>query len=91
MKTIAQQLNVTDFPFEIKDKQERVIYFENSDEYWVKTEYDSSNNIISNNIIYWQDSNGAIIDKRPKEAKIQYNRPKEIITLNGIKYQRIDE
>lgn len=86
MKTIAQQLNITDFPFEIKDNQGRVIYFERSDEYWVKTEYDSSSNII-----YWQDSYGSIIDKRPKEAKIQYNRPEEIITLNGIKYKRIDQ
>ena len=30
MKTIAQQLNVTDFPFIIKDKNGNEIYFENS-------------------------------------------------------------
>ena len=30
MKTIAQQLNVTDFPFEIKDKNGNQIYFEDS-------------------------------------------------------------
>ena len=40
MKTIAQQLNVKDFPFKIKDK--------------------------NNNIIYYEDSDGEIIDKRPK-------------------------
>lgn len=76
-KTIAEQLNVIDFPFEIKDKQGRVIYFEKSDKYWVKTEYDSSNNIK-----YWQDSNGGIIDKRPKD---------DVITLNGKKYKRIEQ
>jgi hypothetical protein len=30
MKTIAQQLNITDFPFEINDKNGNEIYFENS-------------------------------------------------------------
>ena len=33
MKTIAQQLNVTEFPFTIKDKNGNVIYCENSDGY----------------------------------------------------------
>ena len=30
MKTIAQQLNVTEFPFEIKDKNGNLTYFEDS-------------------------------------------------------------
>jgi hypothetical protein len=46
MKTIAQQLNVTDFPFEIKDKSGKVIYYEHSDGYWWKREYDSNGNKI---------------------------------------------
>ena len=74
MKTIAQQLNVTDFPFEIKDKNNNEIYFEDSDGYWWKREYDSNNNSIyyetsdggwvkreydsNNNRIYWENSNG---------------------------------
>ena len=77
MKTIAQQLNVTDFPFRIKDKQGNVLYFENSEGYWGKYEYDSDGNVI-----YCEDSDGVIIDNRPKN---------EIITLNGIKYKRIDD
>jgi hypothetical protein len=36
MKTIAQQLNVRYFPFEIRDKNGNRIYFENSNGYWVK-------------------------------------------------------
>ena len=53
MKTIAQQLNVTDFPFEIKDKNGNQIYSENSDGYWEKREYDSNGNVI-----YYETSNG---------------------------------
>lgn len=45
MKTIAQQLNVTEFPFEIKDKNGKQLYYE--------------------------DSNGVIIDKRPKKTTEQ--------------------
>jgi len=40
--TIAQQLNVKDFPFEIKDKQGNQIYKEWSDGSWVKREYNAN-------------------------------------------------
>ena len=82
MKTIAQQLNVKEFPFEIRDKNNNEIYYEYSNGYWCKREYDSNNNIIyyedssgywvkrefdkNNNIIYYEDSNGVITDNRPK-------------------------
>ncbi len=82
MKTIAEQLNVTDFPFEIKDKNNNEIYYESSNGFWWKQEYDSNNNRIycenstgywckreynqNNNIIYFEDSSGYIIDNRPK-------------------------
>ena len=84
MKTIAQQLNVKDFPFKIKDKNNNRIYYEDSSGYWYKREYDSNNNQIyfedsngywskrefdkNNNIIYYEDSDGEIIDKRPKST-----------------------
>ena len=64
MKTIAQQLNVTEFPFEIKDKNGNRIYFEDSDGFWSKSEYDSDGNKIyyENSYGYWwkgeHDSNG---------------------------------
>jgi hypothetical protein len=74
MKTIAQQLKITDFPFEIKDSKNNEIYRENSDGFWWKQEFDSNNNLIycedsdgfwvkrefdkNNNEIYYEDSNG---------------------------------
>ena len=119
MKTIAQQLNIKDFPFEIKDKKGRLlyyesengfwsrreydsfgneIYFENSNGFWCKREYDSMGNEIyhetsngfwikteydsEGNEIYFEDSEGEIIDNRPKG---------DVITLNGIKYKRVEE
>jgi hypothetical protein len=53
MKTIAQQLNVKVFPFVIKDKNGNQIYYEDSNGYWSKWEYDSNGNQI-----YFEDSYG---------------------------------
>lgn len=61
MKTIAQQLNVKEFPFEIKDKNGNQIYFEGIHEYWIKREFDSNGDTI-----YYETSNGYIIDNRPQ-------------------------
>ena len=44
MKTIAQQLNVKDFPFIIRDENNNEVYFENSDAFWYKREYDEDGN-----------------------------------------------
>jgi hypothetical protein len=63
MKTIAQQLNVTDFPFEIRVKNNNLIYFESSDGFWWRQEFDSNNNEI-----YYENSDGKIIDNRPKST-----------------------
>ena len=61
MKTIAQQLNIKEFPFEIRDSKGNKIYSENPDGYWVRREYDSNDNEI-----YFEDSDGDIEDNRPK-------------------------
>jgi hypothetical protein len=53
MKTIAEQLNITEFPFIIKDKNGNQIYYEDSNGYWSKWEYDSNGNQI-----YFEDSYG---------------------------------
>lgn len=53
MKTIAQQLNIKEFPFEIKDKEGNEIYYETSDGSWSKNEYDKRGNQI-----YYEDSTG---------------------------------
>jgi len=46
MKTIAQQLNVTAFPFRIKNADGSQIYGEDFDGSWWKREYDSNDNQI---------------------------------------------
>jgi hypothetical protein len=74
-KTIAQQLKIKDFPFQIKDKNNNKIYHENSDGYWIKQKFDESDNVIyyensdgywikqefdkNNNMIYFENSYGS--------------------------------
>jgi hypothetical protein len=65
MKTIAQQLNVKDFPFEIRNKEGLQIYYEDLDGYWSKAEYNEQGKDI-----YYEDSNGTIIDYRPKVTEL---------------------
>jgi len=80
--TIAQQMGITEFPLEIKDFNGNLIYWEKSDEYWVKYKYDSKNNQIyreestgywvkyeydsKGGRIYFENSNGTIVDNRPQ-------------------------
>ena len=80
--TIAQQLKIKEFPFSIKDSKGKAIYYENSDGYWQKIEYDSNGNHIyfedsngywskreydsNGNRIYYETTTGVIIDNRPK-------------------------
>lgn len=80
---------------EIKDKNSNQIYYEDLGGFWAKWEFDSGGNEIyyegsigywikrehdsKGNEVYFEDSDGVIID----------NRPPEIISLNGRKYQLI--
>jgi hypothetical protein len=76
-QTLGQWLNwdfKTNGSLKIKDKNGFILYFEDSDGYWSKREYNSDGNII-----YYQNSDGKIID----------NRIPEIIEHNGRKYQLI--
>jgi len=84
-KTIAQQLNIKEFPFEIKDKNGNQIYYENSTGY-LKTQYDQNGLPIyyedsygfwskreydqKGKEIYHEDSNGYIVDNRPKVVEL---------------------
>lgn len=45
-ETIAQQLNIKEFPFEIKDENGKVIYYENENGFCWSIEYDSHGNKI---------------------------------------------
>lgn len=76
MKTIAQQLNVKDFPFVIRDKNRNVIYFEDSIGDWYKWEYDSNGKIV-----YFEDSNGYIEDNRPNGCEGR------VVEIDGKKYK----
>jgi hypothetical protein len=59
--TIAQQLNITEFPFDIKNEEGKLIYTELSNGYWCKWEYEKDGKLI-----YTEDSDGYILDNRPK-------------------------
>jgi hypothetical protein len=81
-QTIAQFLKIKDFPFIIKNKNGKRIYFESSTGFWTKREYNSDGNEIyfedsngfwvkteynsDGNEIYYENSNGFFIDNRPK-------------------------
>ena len=101
MKTIAQQIN-WDFGangsfLEIKDKNGKRIYFENSSGFWSKREYDSEGNEIyveksdgtwlkreynsRGNMIYFENSDGQIVDNRPKPSEDR------VVEINGVKYK----
>lgn len=96
MKTIAEQLNVTEFPFRIWDSKGRIIYFEESDKRWGKYKHDSQGNVIyfessrgywskcefdaSNKEIYYENSEGLIVDDRPKPCE------DEVVEIDGAKY-----
>lgn len=76
MKTIAQQLNVKQFPLLIRNSKGQEIYWEGSKNYWTRREYDSHGNLI-----YFEDANGVIQDYRPK-TEIQ--KAIELLTKEGL-------
>ena len=63
--TIAQQLNVTAFPFIIKDANGKKIYGENSDGSWCKRKRDANGKEI-----YFENSDGVIRDNRLKQVEL---------------------
>jgi hypothetical protein len=95
--TIAKQLNIKKFPFEIKDANGKRIYYENSAGFWSKHEYDANGNCIyyensagywnkskydaSGYCIYTEDSYGALVDNRPKT---DVQKAIELLTKEGL-------
>ena len=91
MKTIAQQLNVKEFPFIIKNSNGKVVYYENSKGGWSKTEYDSNGKVgyYENSDGYWHkceyDSNGNVIYFENSHSNVLDNRTKQVeLTLDEI-------
>ena len=82
--TIAQQLKIKEYPFIIKDNRGNQIYYETSDGYWSKKEYDDEENQSyfedsnrywvkrefddKGNQIYYEDSFGRLVNDRPKSV-----------------------
>ena len=97
MKTIAEQLNVTEFPFRIWDSKKRLIYFEESNKRWAKYEHDSEGNVIyyeNSNGFWWRaqyDANGNKIYFENSRGEIEDNRPKPCenkeVEIDGVKYK----
>ena len=79
--TIAQQIKwdfKTNGNLEILDKNGKPIYLERSNGTWAKWEYDSRGNVI-----YFENSDGAIVDNRPKSCE-----NKEIV-IGGEKFKLV--
>jgi phosphoribulokinase len=70
--TLAQQNGITEFPYVIKDANDNVTYYEEAGGYWSKAEYNANGKVI-----YYENSNGALIDERPKKV----NHTKVKITI----------
>jgi len=98
MKTIAQQLNIKEFPFIIKDKRGNQIYFEDSNGYWSKMEFDSNGKetYFENSNGFWikreYDSNGKETYYENSDGEIIDNRPKsscngKVVEIDGKKYK----
>jgi hypothetical protein len=99
-KTIAQQLGVTEFPFEIRDKSSNLIYKEKESGHWERREYNSNGKQIyyenlsgwikweydyQGNEIYFENSEGEIEDKRPKPQAEPMT-----IEIDGKRYKLIE-
>jgi hypothetical protein len=100
-QTIAQQLGVTEFPFEIKDKEGNLIYKEWEDGYWTKCLFNSKGLQIyyENKNNFWEkkeyDAQGIKIYYENSKGEIEDNRPKRqaepmTIEIDGKKYKLIE-
>ena len=84
MKTVAQLLK-HDFDkgsLRFYDSNGKLIYLENSNGYWSKSEYDANGNPI-----YYENSDGEIIDNRPKTSNSHIHN---VTKRNWFQKQRIE-
>jgi hypothetical protein len=79
--TIAKQLKIKDFPFVINDKDGNEIYYEASNGFWSKRERNAHGNAIR-----YEDSNGTVIDYRPKQVEVTLQ---QIADKMGIKVEQL--
>ncbi len=76
-QTFAQQLNVKDFPFVAKDGKGNDVYYEDSEGYWSRREFDSEGNQT-----YFENSYGTAIKNKLKETNQQGT-----IQIEGKRYK----
>ena len=98
--TIAQQLNVKEFPFIIKDNKGNKIYHEKSTGHWFKIEYNEKGKKIyfedskgywvkfeyddEGKEIYWEQSDGRIRDSRPAAVIAQLEEAVSRLEEDGL-------
>jgi hypothetical protein len=83
--TIAQQLGITQFPFEIRDGNGNLLYEEYENGFWAREEFNNEGTQI-----YHENSSGIIIDNRPQP------QPTTPITLQhcldrGFTVEKVDD
>ena len=97
-QTIGQWLKwdfEVDGDFEIRNKDNKLIYLESSDGYWAKREYDSRGYEVyyEHSFGDWvkreYDSRGYVVYHENSDGVIMDNRIEEIIEHQGHKYQLI--
>jgi hypothetical protein len=87
MKTIAEQLGVTDFPFIIADKNDLVIYVEHSNRFWERHEYDSNGNEK-----YFEDSDGYYCEREfDSDGNVTYYKNSDGFIIGKQSIKTIDE
>jgi len=80
-ETLTEMGIAFSFPIEIKEANDRVNYYEDSDDFWYRYEYDANRRRT-----YYEDSNGK---KRgtPRSAKSAKTREGKVVEVDGIKYK----
>ena len=78
-KTLAKQLKINNFSFEINDNNGNRIYLENCNGFWYKQEFNQYNQKI-----YYESSNGLIYDNKPKTLATQ-------LKINKFPFHIIDD
>jgi len=95
MKTIAEQLNIKEFPFTIRDKNGNLLYYEHSDNFWFKYELDEEGNerYFENSDGFWSkyelDENGDELYFENSDGLIRDNRVKEMTKEEAEKQFKI--
>lgn len=100
--TKAQQLGITEFPYQEFDANGNRTYYEDSSRYWSKREFDSNGNLtyyedsygdwekseydLNGNQIYFENSDGKIKDNRPNKSKLRIVRTSDRQIFEVKKY-----